>query len=226
MPENYYDKIYKSKDKEVKDLIKKPKNPGFNKTHMMETLPVRVVCCGPSGSGKSVCLLNFLAAFSGTFSRIILCCQDRDEVLYNYLTLKMTEVEFFEGIDEIPDINEIDKDDQTLIILDDFASESRKKHAMIEQYFLRGRKKNISSIYLSQNFFNLSKLIRGNLTHCIFKTLSNVPDLKLCVRQYSLQSDLNGILNMYNYCNQEFENFFLMSLADGKYYKGFMTKLN
>ena len=226
MPENYYKKIASSSDRGVKNLIKKPKNPGYGKTHMIKVIPIRCVIVGPSGSGKSNALLSLLSAFSGTFSRIILCCQDRDEILYNYLTMKMPEIEIYEGIDNIPHINDIDKDESTLIIFDDFASESRKKHAPIEEYYLRGRKKNISCVYLSQNFFNLSKLIRGNLTHVIFKTLSNVPDLRLCVRQYSLQHDLNGILNMYQYCNQEFENFFLLSLMDGKYYKGFMINLN
>lgn len=225
MPENYYKKIASSSEKSVRDLLKKPKNPGYGKTHLIETIPVRAVFVGPSGSGKSSSLLGFLVAFSGTFSRIILCCQDSNEPLYNYLKMKMPEIEFFEGIDNIPDINDVEVDGQTLIIFDDFASESRKKHAPIEEYFLRGRKKNISSIYLSQNFFNLSKLIRGNLSHCIFKTLSNVQDLKLCIRQYSL-GDLEGILNLYKFCNQEFENFFLMSLIDGKMYKGFMTRLN
>lgn len=222
MPINYYNKIASGTDK---GLIKKLKNPGYGKTHSFHTLPLRIVCCGPSGSGKSNFLLSFISALSGTFTKIIICCQDKDEVLYNYLELKMPEIEFYEGIDSIPDINDIDKDGHTLIVFDDFASESRKKHEMIEQYYLRGRKKNISSMYLSQNFFNLSKLIRGNLTHCVFKTLSNVPDLKLCIRQYSLESDLDRILNMYKYCNQEFENFFLMSLMDAKYYKGFMTLL-
>lgn len=225
MLENYYKKIEGSSEKAVRDLLKKPKNPGYGKTHMISILPVRIVCVGPSGSGKSSSLLSFLTSFSGTFTRIILCCQDSDEPLYNYLKMKMSEIEFFEGIENVPDINDIEPDGQTLIIFDDFANESRKAHFMIEQYYLRGRKKNISSFYLSQNFFNLSKLIRGNLSHCIFKTLSNVQDLKLCIRQYSL-GDLNGILNLYKYCNNEFENFFLLSLIDGEIYKGFMTKLN
>jgi hypothetical protein len=47
-----------------------------------------------------------------------------------------------ENLEKLPPINDLNTCNQTLIILDDFISDL-KKHPIISEYFIRGRKKTL-----------------------------------------------------------------------------------
>ena len=75
-------------------------------------------------------------------------------------------IEMNNDMNKIPNIKSLDSDAQKLIIFDDFICQQNQK-PMIE-YFIGGRHKNCSIIYLSQSFFNTSKPIRLNCSNfCI-----------------------------------------------------------
>ena len=70
--------------------------------------------------------------------------------------------------DKIIPINDIDyEDNQKLVIFDDYVCE--KNQRQIVDYFVQGRHKNCSVIYLSQSFYKTPRDIRLNCSHyCIF----------------------------------------------------------
>ena len=71
--------------------------------------------------------------------------------------------------DEIIPVSEMDyEDNQKIVIFDDCVCE-RNQRKLID-YFIQGRDKNCSVIYLSQSFYKTPKDIRLNCSHyCLYK---------------------------------------------------------
>ena len=70
--------------------------------------------------------------------------------------------------DDIIPVEELkDEDAQKIVIFDDFICEKNQKPLI--DYFIRGRHKNCSVIYLSQSFYKTPKDIRLNCSHfCVY----------------------------------------------------------
>jgi len=70
--------------------------------------------------------------------------------------------------DKIQPVSEMNGINQKLAIFDDFVCE--KNQAPLIDYFIRGRHKNCSVIYLSQSCYKTPKDIRLNYSHfCIYE---------------------------------------------------------
>ena len=71
--------------------------------------------------------------------------------------------------DKIIPINNLDyEDNQKIIIFDDYVCEKNQRE--IVDYFIQGRHKNCSVIYLSQSFYKTPRDIRLNCSHyCIYE---------------------------------------------------------
>ena len=71
--------------------------------------------------------------------------------------------------DEITPVTEMDfEDNQKLVIFDDYVCD--KNQRQIVDYFIQGRHKNCSVIYLSQSFYKTPKDIRLNCSHyCLYE---------------------------------------------------------
>ena len=70
--------------------------------------------------------------------------------------------------DKIIPINDLGyEDNQKLVIFDDYVCE--KNQNKIIDYFIQGRHKNCSVVYLSQSFYKTPRDIRLNCSHyCVF----------------------------------------------------------
>ena len=90
----------------------------------------------------------FCKGNEGTFDNIYIFCKSRDEPLYKYLADKNKGlIKVHEDLFKLPPINDLKSCNQTLIIFDDMVTDL-KKHPIISEYFIRGRKKNASIIFL------------------------------------------------------------------------------
>ena len=145
--ENFYNK------KEVKKYCIKGENPNYD-LHNFDVL-FRGLVVAPSGSGKSNFITNLITLFckgDGTFDNIYIFCKSRDEALYQYLADKSKGlIEVYEDLKDLPAINDLKTCKQTLIIFDDMVTDI-KKHPLISEYFIRGRKKSASIMFLSQSY--------------------------------------------------------------------------
>jgi len=222
MPKNYYEVI--KNDKEGKSLLKKNYNPQYGISHFID-LPFRLLIIGPSGSMKTNTVIDLLNCTNNTWTKIIVCCKSKEEPLYQFMELKIP-ITFFEGIENVPKIEDLDLDekDQTIIIFDDLVAEKNQKPML--DYFLRGRKFGISMVYIAQTYYGIPKFIRCNSTHFLFKSLASVNDLRMVFREHSFSRDLEGLLTLYQFANSEKTSFFLIDCNNGKYFKNWMTKLN
>ena len=183
--------------KSMKKLITTYSNPCFDDTQM--TIPCRVGIIAPSGSGKSIALLNYIARCQNTFGHIFLIIK-QDEPLYQLLREKVgsKNITTYTKLTDLPlpkDLNIGNK--QVLMVFDDFVIE--KKQEKIEEYFIRGRKVGggISIFYLSQNYFSIPPIIRRQFNYLIILKLSGAKDLNLILRNYSLGIDINELTRIY-----------------------------
>jgi hypothetical protein len=141
--------------------------------------------------------------------------KNRDEPLYNYLsdkTEKQGGVQILEGIDNAPNLDELDKEEQTLIVMDDLVLERNQNQ--LQQYFIRARKLNCSLIYISQSYFAVPKMIRQNLTYIVIKRLNTLGDLFRIMREYSLGVDKNELKRIYEASTSNKQDFLLVDLEE------------
>jgi len=61
-----------------------------------------------------------------------------------------------------------------------------KKHPIISEYFIRGRKRGCSLMFLSQSYFNTPKVIRQNINFCVILKLGGTRDVNSILRECSI----------------------------------------
>jgi type IV secretory pathway VirB4 component len=192
-------------------FLLKSHNPYYEVHHIK--LPFRMIICGSSGSGKTQTLMSLIYNMPDTFENIYICAKNKDEPLYNYIDeklgkkgLKITEIDK----DGLPDLDKLNKEQQTLIVMDDLVGEKNQKP--MEQYFLRARKKNASLVYITQSYYAVPKMIRNNMTYLIIKQISSMKNLTMIAREFDLGLSKETLTNMYKDATKEKQNFLMMDL--------------
>ena len=139
----------------------------------------RMLICGNSGSGKTNLLYHMLIKPLLYYDEIYLYARNLEQDKYQKLIQKMRELSSKIGYeilhvsnDEITPVSEMDyEDNQKLVIFDDYVCDKNQKKLI--DYFMQGRHKNCSVIYLSQSFFKTPFEIRKGCTHyCLYQPLS------------------------------------------------------
>ena len=102
----------------------------------------------------------------------------------------------FENLENLPALNDLNACKQTLIIFDDMVTDI-KKHPIISEYFIRGRKKGASIMFLSQSFYNTPKIIRQNVNYVVILKLGETRDINSLLREVSIGLTKEQLLDMY-----------------------------
>ena len=134
----------------------------------------RMLICGNSGSGKANLLYHMLIKPLLYYDEIYLYARNLEQ--YQKLIQKMRELSskleyeiLHMSNDEITPVTEMDyEDNQKLVIFDDYVCDKNQRQLI--DYFIQGRHKNCSVIYLSQSFYKTPKDIRLNCSHyCLYE---------------------------------------------------------
>ena len=160
-----YDSTGEAADKKFKQLYP------FMPSHTFQML-----ICGNSGSGKTNLLVHMLTKPLLCYDEIYLYARNLEQDKYKSLIEKMRQLSCKVGYeilnvsnDEITPVTEMGyEDNQKLVIFDDYVCD--KNQTQIIDYFIQGRHKNCSVIYLSQSFYKTPKDIRLNCSHyCLYE---------------------------------------------------------
>ena len=139
----------------------------------------RMLICGSSGCGKTNLLYHMLIKSLLYYEEIYLYARNLEQDKYQKIIQKMKKMSHKLGYEllnvsnsEITPVTEMDYEDiQKLVIFDDYVCD--RNHRQIIDYFIQGRHKNCSVIYLSQSFYKTPKDIRLNCSHyCLYESSS------------------------------------------------------
>jgi len=201
---NFYTEIKQEKQREDKNF----------KNHLI--LPnARIGLIGGSGSGKTQFLLNFLDRAGPKFYAIYIFTTDIEEPLLNLLKIKIPEVFITNDINDIPNLEEFDDDkkNEKLIVFDDFITLNSKEMVKIDKYAIAGRKFGFTSLYMVQNYKQLSKNISRNLNYIAIFKLNDNATLRSILSNHNVHDiPKEKLRKFYNIATKEKFNFLFLDL--------------
>ena len=157
--------------------------------------PYRILIIGGSGSGKTNALLNLINN-QPDIDKIYLYAKDPYEDKYQFLIKKRESIglkhfndpkAFIEYSNDMHDVYKNidhynpDKENKILIVFDDMIADminNKKLNSIITELFIRGRKLNISLVFITQSYFKVPKDVRLNTTHFFIMKIPNKRELQ------------------------------------------------
>ena len=136
----------------------------------------RMLICGNSGSGKTNLLYHMLMKPLVYYDQIHLYGKNLEQQKYQDMISTFDDISqsvdynvlICSNDDIVPVENLMDDTAQKIVIFDDYVCDKNQKPLI--EYFIRGRHKNCSVIYLSQSFYGTPKDIRLNCSHfCVYE---------------------------------------------------------
>ena len=105
----------------------------------------------------------------------------------------------------IEDYNPIKKR-KILIVFHDMIADminNNKLNPIVTELFIRGRKLNISIVFITQSYFKVPKHVRLNSTHFFIMKIPNKRELQQIALNHSPDIDFKDSLNIYKKCTAE-----------------------
>ena len=92
------------------------------------------------------------------------------------------------------------KEQKILIVFDDMIADmlsNKKLNPIVTELFIRGRKLNISLVFITQSYFAVPKNIRLNSTHYFVMKIPNKRELQQIAFNHSSDIDFQDVMNLY-----------------------------
>ena len=188
--------------------------------------PYRILMIGGSGSGKTNVLLNLIEN-QPDIDKIYLYAKDPYEAKYEYLINKREGVSinhfndpkaFIENSSDMHDVHKNmnyynpDNENKILLVFDDMITDminNKKLDSIVTELFVRGRKLNISLVFITQSYFKVPKDIRINTTHFFITKVPNKRELQEIAINHSSDVTTKDFINIYRKCIVEPYSFFV-----------------
>ena len=181
--------------------------------------PYRILIVGGSGSGKTNALLNLIDN-QPDIDKIYLYAKDPYESKYQYLINKREGVginrfnnpkAFIEYSNDMYDVYKNiskynpDRGNKILIVFDDMISDmiSIKKLNSIVTLFIKGKKPNISLVFITQSYFKVPKDVRLNTTHIFIMKILNKRELQQTAVNHSSDINNKNFIDIYRKCTDK-----------------------
>ena len=105
----------------------------------------------------------------------------------------------------IEDYNPI-KTHKVFIIFDDMIADminNNKLNPIVTELFIRGRKLNISIVFITESYFKVPKDVRLNSTHFFIMKIPNKGELQQIALNYSSDIEFKDFMNIYKKYTKE-----------------------
>ena len=165
--------------------------------------PYRILIMGGSGSGKTNALLNLINN-QPDIDKIYLYAKDPyEKVGLNRFNDPKAFMEYSNDMQDvhknIEDYNPIKKR-KVLIIFDDMIADminNNELNPVVTELFVRGRKLNISIVFITQSYFKVPKDVRLNSTHFFIMKIPTKRELQQIALNHSSDIDFKDFMNIY-----------------------------
>ena len=176
--------------------------------------PHRILIVGGSGSGKTNALLNLMNN-QLDIDKIYLYVKDTYEAKYQHLINKREKVgsghfkdpkAFIEYSNDMQDVYKNiedynpNKKRKILIVFDDIIDDminNKKLNPLVTELFIRGRKLNISIVFITKSYFKVPKDVRLNSTHFFIMKIPNKRELQQITLNHSFDIDFKDFMKIY-----------------------------
>ena len=102
----------------------------------------------------------------------------------------------YENIEEY----NLEKQRKVLIVFDDMIVDminNKKLNSIVTELFIRGRKLNISLVFITQSYFKVPKDVRLNSTHFFIMKIPNKRELQQIALNHSSDIDFKDFIKIY-----------------------------
>ena len=99
-----------------------------------------------------------------------------------------------------------DKENKRLTVFDDMIAviiHNKKRNSIVNELFIRGRKLNISVVFITQSYFKISKDVRLNTSHFFIAKIPNKKELQQIAINHSSDISTEYFANIYRKCTNE-----------------------
>ena len=99
-----------------------------------------------------------------------------------------------------------DKENKILIVFDDVIADminKKKLNSMVTELFIRGRKLNISLVFIRQSYFKVPKDVKLNTTHFFIMKILNKRELQQIAINHSSDISTKDFINIYKKCTNK-----------------------
>ena len=103
-----------------------------------------------------------------------------------------------------------DKENKILIVFDDMIADminNKKLNSIVTELFIRGRKLNISLVFITQSFFKVPKDVRLNTNHFFIMKIPNKRELQQTALNHSSDINFKDFVNIYKKCTDDPDSF-------------------
>ena len=91
---------------------------------------------------------------------------------------------------------------------------NKKFNPVVTELFIRGRKRNISIIFITQSYFKVPKVVRLNSTHFFVMKIPNKRELQQIDLNHSSDIDFKDFIKIYKKCTAEPYSNKIMTIQD------------
>ena len=186
--------------------------------------PYRILMIGGSGSVKTKVLLNLIENQPG-IDKIYLYAKDPYEAKYQHLINKIEGLginhfnnpkAFIEYSNDMQNVYKNinyynpDKENKILIVFDDMIADmiqNKKLNSIVTELLIRGRKLNISLVFITQSYFKVPKDVRLNTSHFFIAKIPNKRELQQIAINHSSDINTKDFANIYRKCTSESYSF-------------------
>ena len=106
-----------------------------------------------------------------------------------------------------------DKESKILIVFDDMIADminNKALNSIVTELFIRGRKLNISLVYITQSYFKALKDVRLNTSHFFTAKIPNKTELQQIAINHSSDINTKDFVNIYRKCTAEPHSFLVI----------------
>ena len=99
---------------------------------------------------------------------------------------------------------------KVLIVFDNIIAElinNKKLNSIVTELFIRGRKLNISLVFITQTYFKVPKEVRLNITHFFITKIPNKRELQQIALNHLSDIDFKDFMKIYKKCTTELYSF-------------------
>jgi hypothetical protein len=183
----------------------------------------RALISGASGRGKTNLAVSAVLQGDIKFDHLYLYVRDPTQSKYQLLMMFIQaledEYEAENGVrksfatvvtnpEQIVPVDDVDVSLINLAIFDDMMME--KNQHLIEEYFIRGRHRNLNCIYLTQDYHYTSPVIRKQCEYFVIFGVSSKAELVQLAKDHSLEYDFKQFKDLLNKATNPKTNFMLI----------------